>query len=377
MRWAFPVARVAGTEIRIHLTFLLLLVLVAGGAWQSGGAAAALEGTTFILLLFGSVLLHELGHATAARRYGIATPWIVLLPIGGIAALQGMPRQPRRELVIAAAGPAVNVAIALAIAAALALSGADATPFSAGLDEEVGMAKSLLNANLALVLFNLLPAFPMDGGRMLRATLATRMEYTRATRIAARTGQGFAFLLAALGLIASPMLILVAVVVYVGAGQEAALVAMQAVAARHRAADAMVTALHTLTPDSTLWEARALLLRTPQDVIPVLDYDRRPQGMVTSADVIAALAAGGPYRPVARVMRAGAPCVSPGMPLDQAVRRMGAARAPALPVTDDDGRLLGMVTPESVGRLVALEGASARAPAAERGPLPLPLPARG
>jgi Zn-dependent protease/CBS domain-containing protein len=378
MRWAYPVGRVAGTEIRIHVTFLLLLALVAAGAARSGGAAAALEGTSFILLLFLSVVLHELGHALAARRYGISTPFIVLLPIGGIAALEGIPRQPGRELVMAAAGPAVNVAVALAIAAALRLAGGDAAPFDAAPGETVGMAKALLNANVALVLFNLLPAFPMDGGRMLRAALATRMEHVRATRIAARAGQGFALLLGAIGLATSPMLVLIAVVVYVGAEQESALVGMQAVAARHRTADAMVTALHTLTPDATLWEARALLLRTTQDVIPVLDYDRQPQGMVTSADVVSALADSEPHRPIARALRAAAPCVTPAMPLDVAVRRMNEARAPAVVVTDDAGQLLGIVTPDSVARLAALEGAYTPAPAAaENAPLPLPSSVRG
>ncbi|HEX6913200.1 MAG TPA: site-2 protease family protein [Longimicrobium sp.] len=378
MRWAYPVARVAGTQVRVHVTFLLLLMLIAAGAWSSGGAEGAVRGTTFILLLFLSVLLHELGHAAAARRYGIATPFIILLPIGGIAAMQGMPRQPRRELTVAMAGPAVNVAIALAIAASLRLSGGDATPFAAAPGEPVSLAVSLMNANIALVLFNLLPAFPMDGGRMLRAGLAMRMDYVRATRVAATTGQVFALLLGMIGLLGNPLLLLIALVVYLGAGQEAEMVRMQAITARYPAAAAMATGLRTLVPDAGLHDARGPLLHSAQDVFPVVDDAGRLEGIVTAADLVSALGRGGAHHLIRSLLRADVPSIRGTEPLDQAVRRMGESHAPALLVTGDDGHLLGVVTPLTVARLVAMEGAGATRPP-EAVPLAptVPAPAHG
>lgn len=378
MRWAYPVARVKGTEIRVHVTFLLLLALMAASAWGAGGAEGAVRGTAFILLLFGSVLLHELGHAAAAHRYGIATPFIVLLPIGGIAAMQGMPRQPRRELAVAVAGPAVNVAIALAIAGALRLSGADATPFAAAPGEPVSLPVSLMNANIALVLFNLLPAFPMDGGRMLRAGLALRMDYVRATRVAAATGQLFAFVLGMIGLLGNPLLVLIALVVYVGAGQEAEMVRMQAVTARYPAAAAMATGLRTLVPDAGLHDVRGPLLHSAQDVFPVVDDAGRLEGIVTAADVVAALGRGEQRRLIRSLLRADVPAVGGMEPLDEAVRRMGESHAPALLVTGDDGHLLGVITPLTVARLVAMEGAGqARPPEAGSRTAAVPAAAHG
>lgn len=370
MRWAFRVARVAGTEIRIHVTFLLLLALVALGAWQSGGAHGAVRGVVFILLLFGSVLLHEMGHALAARRYGIATPFIILLPIGGIASLQSMPREPRRELVIAVAGPLVNVAIALAIAAALAGIGGDVRLFTAPEGGEIGMAAALMNANVALVLFNLLPAFPMDGGRMLRAVLAMRMDYLAATRIAAGLGQGFALLLGAAGLFVNPLLILIALVVYVGATQEAAAVRMRTLGARLTVSSVMMTDVRALGADTPLRTALELMLRTPQHVFPVVDDSGRVEGILGGADVVAALGRGGrrasPGAPsVAGLMRRDVPSVAADARLDEAVERMAQSRAPALPVTDAAGRLVGMLTPEKVGIAIGLQEGRFQPPAAD------------
>lgn len=378
MRWAYPVARVAGTQVRVHVTFLLLLLLIAVSAWRTGGVEGAVRGTTFILLLFLTVLLHELGHVAAARRYGIATPYIILLPIGGIAALRSMPRQPRHELAVAAAGPAVNVVIALAIAAALRLYGQDPTPFAAAPGETVSLSVSLMNANIALVLFNLLPAFPMDGGRMLRAGLAMRMDYARATRIAAAMGQAFALLLGAMGLLVNPLLVLIAVVVYVGAGQEAEMVRIQALTAGHPAAAAMATGLRTLAPDAALHDARGPLLHSSQDVFPLVDEAGRLEGIVTAADLISALGRGEQHRLTRSLLRADVPSVGAAVPLDQAVRRMGDSHAPALLVTGEDGHLLGVITPLTVARLVALESATRRRSArANALPTAVPAPAHG
>jgi Zn-dependent protease len=182
MSWSIPIARIAGIQLRIHITFLLLI------AWIALGSAGA---AIFVLLLFVCVVLHEFGHALAAKAYGINTPDITLLPIGGVARLERIPEEPKQELVIAAAGPAVTAIIALSLFIVIASRGG--TDFGASF-QSGDMVVNLFKINVWLLLFNLIPAFPMDGGRVLRALLATRLSYARATQVAATVGQAFAFL---------------------------------------------------------------------------------------------------------------------------------------------------------------------------------------
>jgi len=218
MPWSITIARVAGSEIRIHVTFLLLLAWLGIDYYVQGGAAAALNGVLFILAVFACVVLHELGHAIAARRYGIATPDITLLPIGGLARLSRMPDKPSEEIVIAIAGPLVNVVIALVLFLALSAP-FDARALSHIADPATGFLARLAGINVFLVLFNLIPAFPMDGGRVLRALLAFRLGRRRATEIAARIGQGLAFVFGFLGLFyGNPILVFIALFVWIGAG---------------------------------------------------------------------------------------------------------------------------------------------------------------
>src|ERR1043166_6403971 len=185
MGWSIPILRVSGIQLRIHITFLLLIGYVALNSWSSA---------IFVLLLFLCVVLHEFGHAIAAKGYGINTPDITLLPIGGVARLERIPEEPKQELVIAIAGPLVNVIIA----ACLYLVTGSRGHVMSGVQSE-DMLIGIRQINILLVLFNLLPAFPMDGGRVLRALLATRLTYARATQVAATVGQIFAFLFGIVG----------------------------------------------------------------------------------------------------------------------------------------------------------------------------------
>ncbi len=211
MRWSMRLGRVAGIELRVHATFALILAYFGFVAWtRSGALADVLAAVATILLLFLCVLLHEYGHALTARRYGIGTRDITLLPIGGVAMLERMPRDPRQEIVVALAGPAVNLVIAAVLAIALAL----------GIGRTGGLVGTLLAANLMLAAFNLLPAFPMDGGRVLRALLAMRLERLRATRIAVRIGQALALGLGVAGFFGNPFLVLIGVFVWFGARAE-------------------------------------------------------------------------------------------------------------------------------------------------------------
>src|SRR5204862_4780896 len=284
MSWSVPIIRIAGIQLRIHITFLLLIAWLGLGYYAQGGSAAAVSGILVIVLLFVCVVLHEFGHAFAAKAFGINTPDLTLLPIGGVARLERMPEEPIQELIIAAAGPAVNLIIALCL---FLTGGSFVYPPTAG----SRLNDVLLTINVVLLLFNLLPAFPMDGGRVLRALLATRMSYARATQVAATVGQGFAFVFGFLGLL-NPnwfMLIFVALFVYIGASQEAALAQMKDVSRRFPVSTAMVREFRTLAADATLEEAVDALLATSQHDFPVMDATGNVAGLLTRHDLIAAL----------------------------------------------------------------------------------------
>lgn len=350
MGWSFPIATVRGTVVRVHFTFVLFLAWIGVVSYAQAGMAGAVQGVAFILLLFLCVLLHEFGHVFAARRYGVQTPEITLLPIGGVAHLERIPEQPSQELVVALAGPAVNVAIAALLFLAL---GAFVPPGSTEVQNaNVSLLARLLSANVFLVLFNLLPAFPMDGGRVLRAVLAHRLGYARGTQIAANVGQMVAFGLGLLGLFGNPLLLFIAVFVYLGAAAEAHAVQMRQVSRGLIASDAMVRDFRALTPDSVVEDAVRLLIETTQHEFPVVDGGGRLRGVLTRDDMIKALRDSGPDTPVLQVMRTDIPGVSHRQCLDDAMRAMQEQRLPAVAVLDPAGRVVGLITPENVGELM-------------------------
>jgi stage IV sporulation protein FB len=218
MKWSYRIARISGIDVRIHITFLLLPLYFGWIEWQAGGPAEAARAVFFILLLFVCVLLHEFGHALAGRHYGVQTPDITLLPIGGVARMLAVPDQPKQELVIAIAGPAVNVGIAAILAPVLYFTGGI---FSGPANETRLILNNLLLVNLVLIVFNLLPAFPMDGGRIFRSLLAMKIPWAKATRIAGRTGQVLAVLFCIGGFLQGNfMLFLIALFVFGGAQEE-------------------------------------------------------------------------------------------------------------------------------------------------------------
>ncbi|PYI60455.1 MAG: site-2 protease family protein [Verrucomicrobia bacterium] len=353
MSWSLPIVRIAGIQLRIHITFLLLIVWLAFGYYSQGGSAVAASRVIFILLLFLCVVLHEFGHAFAAKAFGINTPDITLLPIGGVARLERMPEEPVQELIIAVAGPVVNVVIALGLFIA---GGAQALLNPAAV-EAGGLIAQLLTINIILVLFNLLPAFPMDGGRVLRALLATRMNYARATQVAATVGQGFAFVFGFLGLLWNPFLIFIALFVYIGASQEAALAQMKDVSRRFPVSSAMVREFRTLAEDATLQEAVDALLATSQHDFPVVDETGNVAGLLTRHDLIAALRKNDPYLRVGDVMRRDIPTVTTGTRFEDAFRIMQECNCPAVPVLDRMKRLVGLLTPENVTELMMVHSA--------------------
>jgi Zn-dependent protease len=353
MSWSIPIARIAGIQLRIHITFLLLIGWLALGYYNAGGAAAAAGGVIFILLLFLCVVLHEFGHALAAKSFGINTPDITLLPIGGVARLERMPEEPKQELIIAIAGPAVNVVIALCLFFVIGFRG-DLDPRTMGSGDPL---VNLLVINVWLILFNLLPAFPMDGGRVLRALLATRMSYARATQIAATVGQAFAFVFGFIGLFSNPLLIFIALFVYIGASQEAAVAQMRDITRRLPVSSAMVRDFRSLPDHATLEEAADALLATSQHDFPVMDPSGNVAGVLTRQDLIGSLRKNDPSIRVGDVMRRDIPIVTTGTPFDEAFRLMQENNLPAVPVLDGMKRLVGLPTPENVTELMMIHSA--------------------
>ncbi|WP_135469458.1 site-2 protease family protein [Crenalkalicoccus roseus] len=367
MSWSFPIGTVKGTVIRVHLTFFLLLLWIGGSAYAIGGADAALASIVFILLLFGCVLLHEFGHVFAARRYGVQTPDITLLPIGGVARLERIPEKPSEELVVAMAGPAVNVVIAAVLF--LILGGIPSVDATAVHSPGHGILERLAWVNVMLVLFNLIPAFPMDGGRMLRAFLAWRMGYVQATRIAAGVGQAVAFALGLLGLFGgNPLLVFIALFVYLGAAAESQAVQMRDIGRGIPVRDAMITRFESLPPSATVEDAVQLLIQTTQREFPVVDGAGTLRGILTRDAMIRALKEQGPATPVLEVMHRDIPLVGPRQCLSDAMQALhaGGNPAPAVGVADQSGRLIGLVTPENVGEMVMVQ--QARPPGPPPGP---------
>lgn len=356
MSWSIPIFRVSGILVRIHITFLLLLAWLGFTYYAQGGSAVAASRIFFILLLFGCVLLHEFGHAFAAKAFGINTPDITLLPIGGVARLERMPEKPSQELIVALAGPAVNVVIALGLFSVVGFQGVLDTDSV----EAPSMLTKLMVINVWLVLFNLLPAFPMDGGRVLRALLATRLNYARATQIAATVGQGCAFIFGFAGLFGNPMLIFIALFIYIGASQEAAVAQMRDVSRGMPVSTAMVRDFRTLPATATLFEAVDALLATSQHDFPVVDESGGVSGVLLRNDLIGALRKDDPTIRVGDVMRRGVPTVTTGTPFDEAFRLMQESNCPAVPVLDRMHRLVGLLTPENVSELMMIHSALPR-----------------
>ena len=353
MSWSLPIFRVAGIQLRIHITFLLLIAWLAFGYYAQGGSAVAASRVIFVLLLFLCVVLHEFGHAFAAKAFGINTPDITLLPIGGVARLERMPEEPVQELIIAVAGPLVNVVIALG----LFVAGGFQALLNPSNIEGGGLVAQLLTINIMLVLFNLLPAFPMDGGRVLRALLATRLSYARATQVAANVGQGFAFVFGFIGLLWNPFLLFIALFVYIGASQEAALAQMKDVSRRFPVSSAMVREFRTLSADASLQEAVDALLATSQHDFPVVDDSGNVAGLLTRQDLIGALRKNDPALRVGDVMRRDIPTVTTGTRFEDAFRIMQECNCPAVPVLDRMKRLVGLLTPENVTELMMVQSA--------------------
>lgn len=359
MRWTLRLGAYRGIDVSLHVTFLLLLVFLGLSHWLvSRSLLSVLAGLGFFLLLFLCVLLHEFGHALAAARYGIRTRDIVLYPIGGVARLERMPEDPRQELAVALAGPAVNVMIAAALVLWLTLAGSLA-PLAA-MDWTRGpLLERLIVVNVFLVLFNLIPAFPMDGGRVLRALLAMRLEYTRATQIAAGVGQALALVFGLVGLFWNPFLLFIAFFVWIGAAQEASMVQMKSALGGIPLRRVMLTDFEALAVDDQLLRAVQLTLAGSQKDFPVV-VDDRLVGVLRQEDMLRGLHERGPGARVADAMQREFMTAELGEMVETVLKRLGECRCRTLPVLDARDRLVGLVTMENVGEFMRIEAALRR-----------------
>ena len=344
MKWSWRIGKIAGIELKIHLTFFLLLVWIGFSTLFSGGSAStALMEVLFILALFLCVVLHEFGHALAARRFGIPTRDITLLPIGGLARLEAIPEDPKEELVVAAAGPAVNVLIAGLILGGILLTGGSTQPFSL----EALMSNfwlRLLTVNLTLVAFNLIPAFPMDGGRVLRALLATRLDYVKATRIAANVGRGLAVIMGLAGFFLNPWLILTAIFIWSGAGAEAQTVELKAGLKGLAVRDALVTQYYQVDANQSLADVFQVMMSAGRGYLPVVSNGAF-LGIIRRMDLMNAVERLGDRAPAYTAIGLEPEGIEPDQSLVDILPKLSGSSI--LPVLE--GRtLVGLVTPESI-----------------------------
>lgn len=357
MSWSFPIGRLLGSELRVHATFFLLLAWIGGAAWMQSGPEAALVNVVYVLLLFACVIAHEYGHALMARRFGIKTPDITLLPIGGLARLDRMPEKPGREILVALAGPAVNVVIFAVLTLIVGLTPPDTAPLTGSMSF-ADLPAQIALLNLILAVFNMIPAFPMDGGRVLRAALAFFMDRAKATALAARVGQVMAIGLGLYGMISGNLfLALIGVFIFMAAGAENADLQTRTFAKGLRARDAMIVEYEALAPGDSLDLAARTLIRTTQLEFPVIDRTSGAlAGVLTRRALYQGLEADPRPASVAAIMTTGIPT----LPLTAELTDVLAALQPPTPavgVTGTDGAVVGYITRENIGELMVIQHA--------------------
>ena len=357
--WSIPAGRLFGVDIRIHLTFLLLLIFVWFAQSVSPTAAGAGRGMVLVGIIFGAVVLHELGHAIVAKRNGLAVRSIILLPIGGVTLMEdtGAHNQnPARDIRIAVAGPLVNLAIAAAAGAFILAFLPQAKLWSQPFVYANNLPRSLFWGNLFLGAFNLLPAYPMDGGRILRALLAERMDYTLATRRAVTIGQAFAMIMIFAG-VWNAWLMLIGFFLFVGAQMEDRSVVFQSVLESVRMEDVMLTGFSTLSPADTLEDALSKAVHTLQDDFPVVRGSDMV-GVISKGNIVQALRSNGNGYVQSCMVKA-FEIAQRKDSLASAFRKLGARGLSMIPVVDNQ-RLVGIVTMQNLMHSMALLAESRR-----------------
>ncbi|MFH0952723.1 MAG: site-2 protease family protein [Verrucomicrobiota bacterium] len=357
MKWSIPIGRVLGIPIRMHISFVALLAWIAWLGWKVSGLSSSLWALALINCLFACVILHELGHSLVAVRFGSEVRSVTLLPIGGVASIKSLPEKPYQELLMALAGPTVNLAImaVLSVVRGGFPSWVGATTFPTNTGE---LLDALIRANLVMAAFNLVPAFPMDGGRVLRSFLALFLTYPRATAVAATMGQLLALGFILVGLVTNPFLVIIGIFVFLSAETEERSVHVKDLLRDVLAEDAMVTDFVSLQPDDTLGRCLENVYHRKQEDFPV-EQDGRLVGVLSRKDWLAALHRDGSQALIRDVMRRRFVCVSPKTPLLRLYQDLAAFKQGVLPVVDG-GKILGLLTVEDVSRYLMVQEANQR-----------------
>lgn len=352
--WSFSAGRLFGVDVRIHLTFLFLLGFVWFTQSASVGASGAARGLALVGIIFGSVALHELGHALVARRYGLVVRSIILLPIGGMTTMEEpSPEQskPGRDIRIALAGPAVNLIMAALFAAVILAVVPQAKLLGQPFVHAGNLARSLVWSNVFLGAFNLLPAYPMDGGRVLRALFAERIDYVAATRRAVLIGQGFAMLMMLIGLAWNVWLVLIGFFLFLGAQMEDRSTIFHSLLETVRLEDVMLTGFSVLSPADTLEDALNKAVHSLQDDFPVVRGSEMV-GVINKQRIVEALRhEGNGY--VQSAMTRSFEIAQSTDTLAAAFRKLGARGVTMIPVVHDL-RLVGIVTLQNLTHAMGL-----------------------
>ncbi len=358
-KWSLSLGKFFGIKVYMHWTFLILIGWILMMNLRAGHSL--IEGSwsiLFILALFACVILHEFGHALTARRFKIQTSDITIYPIGGVASLEGIPEKPSEELLVAIAGPLVNVAIAILLFVYLRATGAFPNLQDIkdpGYMQNLPFVFNLFAANLLLAVFNLIPAFPMDGGRVLRALLAFKMGHVKATKIAASVGQLLAIFFVFIGFFYDFWLVFIGLFIFVGAGSEAAAESVQNVLTGKTVRQAMMSRFTVLSPHDTLEKAVALLL-DGQDKEFLVAEDGLVKGVLLRNDIIKGLSEFGKTCTLAKVMCTEFVTLSPEVALRDVFQKLMATRCKVFPVVEN-GRLTGMIDMDNVQELIWVNNA--------------------
>ena len=356
MRWSISIGKIAGTVVRIHVTFLIFLLIIGILVFRQNGAEAAWDAVAFITLVFTCIVLHEFGHILVARFFGVKTRDVTLFPIGGVANIERMPERPYQELLVAIAGPLVNLGIFLGLSLLFSkeLSDFDIAKIN---DTGTSLAIRIAAANLILMIFNLLPAFPMDGGRVLRALLAMWTTKSKATKIAASIGQGMALLIGFMGFFGNPMLIVIAAFIFIAAGSEAETAAFHDIIHDLTIRDAMLEAPARLHPSDTIRKAIDHLLGSTENEFLVIDQAGTEIGTITRDMLLLALASHDDGTQISALMSRPEHAVYENDPLENALTIFEGCSDQALIVKDIHHEISGLISRAAIAQAILIKSA--------------------
>ncbi|WP_448518791.1 site-2 protease family protein [Rhodoflexus sp.] len=354
MKYSLSLGKILGIHVQIHWTFLILIGWIVFSNLSAGNSTEqTLWAVLFVLTIFACVTLHEFGHALAARRYGIATQDITLLPIGGLARLVSMPEKPSEELVVALAGPAVNIVIAILLYPFLHITESTVATMSLRAVDSDSFLVSLMAVNLWLAVFNMIPAFPMDGGRVLRAVLSYRMERAVATRIAAGIGQFLAIGFVIMGFFGNPFLIFIGFFIFLGAQGEAELVQTKSALQGYRVGDVLMRDFNILPTTAPIHAAVELLLNGQSRNFLIVNGEQ-PVGTLSRDEIVRALSQHGASVPVGHVMNTDIQFLQAEMPLEAAWQAMQQNRIEFAPVMQGQ-QLAGVIDVENIAEFMMVQ----------------------